>query len=287
MLVALLMLAIPIDLNQIVEPGSKVEKVSTGYIFTEGPAWRRDGKLIFSDIPGNKLHVLTGSEAAVYREPSGNANGNTIGPDGLLYTAHHGTRNVTRTNKDGSVTVVADKFEGKKLNSPNDVVVRKNGDVYFTDPPYGLGRNQPELDFRGVFLLRKNGQLVALGRDFTTPNGVVFSPDEKVCYVADTQRHHVRAFDVAKDGLFANGRMFADNIPGSPDGMRVDVKGNLYVTAGGGIHVYDPKGAKLGLIEVPENPTNCGWGDKDAKTLYITAQKSVYNIRCKIKGVRF
>lgn len=285
MLVALLVLASAPMIDGILEKDAKVEQVSTGYRFTEGPAWTRDGKLVFSDIPGNQIHVWDG-QAKVHRDTAGNPNGNTIGPDGLLYTAHHGSRNITRTNRDGSVSVVIDKFEGKKLNSPNDLVFRKNGDLYFTDPPYGLGRQTPELDFRGVFLVRKSGEVVALSRDFTTPNGIVFSPDEKVCYVSDTQKRHVRAFDIAKDGTFENGRMFAEQIDGNPDGMRVDEKGNLYVTAGG-VHVFNAKGVKLGVIQVPENSTNCAWGDRDAKTLYITAQKSVYKVRCQNKGVRF
>jgi gluconolactonase len=287
MFAALLTLAMPFDFDQIVDKDAKVEKVSTSYRFTEGPAWTRDGKLLFSDISGNKLYVLTDDKAAVFRDPSGQANGNTIGPDGLLYTAGHGARNVTRTNKDGSITVLIDRFEGKKFNSPNDLAHLKNGDLYFTDPAYGLGRNPAELDFKGVFVLRKNGKLEALARDFKTPNGIVFSPDEKVCYVADTELRHVRAFDVAKDGALSNSRILIDKMEGYPDGMRVDVKGNLYVSAAPGIQVFSPDGKRIGVIPVPENPTNCGWGGKDAKDLYITAQSSVYKIKCKIKGVRF
>lgn len=287
MLIALLAILSYEDLTSVLDKDAIVEQVSTGYRFTEGAAWTRDGKLVFSDIPANKIFALKSSEATVFRDPSGNANGNVIGPDGLLYTAHHGTRNVTRTEKNGSVTVLVDKFEGKRLNSPNDLVLRKNGDLYFTDPPYGLGQTPPELDFRGVFLRRKSGEVVALAKDFRTPNGIVHSPDEKLCYVADTQLQHVRVFDVAKDGTFTNGRIFAEKLTGFPDGMRVDVKGNLYVTAGGGVHVFNPKGENLGLIPVPETPTNCAWGDKDGKTLYITAQKSIYRVRCKVKGIRF
>lgn len=286
MLLVLIAIAVPLQLDSIIEKDAKVEQVCTGYRFTEGAAWTREGKLIFSDIPGNQLHVWEGA-AKVYRDAAGNPNGNTIGPDGLLYTAHHRTRNVTKTAKDGTVTILIDKFEGKRLNSPNDLVFRKNGDLYFTDPPYGLGRQAPELDFRGVFLLRKNGEVVALSRDFTTPNGIAFSPNEKTCYVADTQKRHIRAFDIAKDGTFENGRMLIPDVGGGPDGLRVDVKGNLYITATGGIHVFDSKGTKLGLIPTPENPTNCAWGDKDAKTLYITAQKSIYKVRVKQKGIRF
>lgn len=286
MLLALLALPIVGGLDDIVAPDAKVERFLTGYKFTEGPAWTRKGTLIFSDISGNQLIEVTGSEPKVYRDPSGYANGNTIGLDGLLYTAGHGARNVTRTNADGTVTVLAEKFNGKKFNSPNDLVFTKNGDLYFTDPAYGLGGGKAELDFTGVFRLAKDGKLDCLARDFKTPNGIVFSPDEKICYVADTERQEVRAFDIAPDGSFANGRVFAGKMPGNPDGMRVDVKGNLYVSAGPAVVVYDPKGTMLGSIPVPEGTTNVGWGDKDAKTLYITAQKSVYRIKCRIKGLR-
>lgn len=286
MLAALLTLAMPANMDDILERYAKVEQVVTGFRFTEGAAWTRDGKLVFSDIPANKIHVWADGNMAVFRDPSGNSNGNIIGPDGLLYTAHHGTRNVTRTNKDGSVTVLADKFEDKQLNSPNDLVLRKNGDLYFTDPPYGLGRTKPDLDFNGVFVVRKSGKVEVLAKDFSRPNGIVLSPNEKICYVADTQKQQIRAFDLDKNGLFTNGRIFAEKFAGYPDGMRVDVKGNLYVTAQG-VHVFDPKGTLLGTIPVPETPTNCAWGDKDGKTLYITAQKSIYRVRCKNKGVRF
>lgn len=287
MLLALLTLPLASGLDAIIAPGAKVERVLTGYKFTEGPAWTRRGTLIFSDIDGNQLIEANGEKATVFRDPSGHANGNTIGPDGLFYTAGHGSRNVTRTNADGSVTVIAEKFEGKRFNSPNDLAFRKNGDLYFTDPAYGLGNGKAELDFRGVFRLTKKGELQALAKDFYTPNGIVFSPDEKVCYVADTERQQVRAFDIAKDGTFTNGRIFVDHMPGNPDGMRVDVKGNLYTATSGNIAIYAPKGTLLGLIPVPETTTNCGWGGKDAKTLYITAQKSIYKIQCKIKGVRY
>jgi len=286
MLIALFALPFVSGLDEIVDPGSKVERFLTGYKFTEGPAWTRKGTLIFSDISGNQLIEVTGDQPKVFRDPSGYVNGNTIGVDGLLYTAGHGSRNVTRTNADGTVTVIADKFNGNRFNSPNDLAFRKNGDLYFTDPAYGRGDGKDELGFTGVFRLAKDGKLDCLARDFKTPNGIVFSPDEKVCYVADTERQEVRAFDVSPDGSFANGRVFTDHMPGNPDGMRVDVKGNLYVAAGPAVVVYDPKGALLGSIPVPEVTTNVGWGDKDAKMLYITAQKSIYRIKCRIKGVR-
>jgi sugar lactone lactonase YvrE len=286
MLTALALMLSFNGLDQIVDSGAVMKKTATGFRFTEGPAWLREGKLAFSDIPENKMFVWDGTKSSVFRDPSGNANGNTIGPDGLLYTAHHASRDVT-IQVDGKVSVVVGEFGGKKFNSPNDLVHRKNGDLYFTDPPYGLGGKPSDVGFSGVFLYRKSKELVALARDFETPNGIAFSPDEKVCYVADTRKKHVRAFEVRKDGTFGAGRMFAENMDGNPDGMRVDQKGNLYVAAGGGIHVFDSKGVKLGLIPVPENPTNLAWGGKDGKTMYVTARTSVYEIRVKIAGVRF
>jgi len=285
MLLTLMAVSFFSGLDAIVAPGAQVEKVLTGYKFTEGPAWTRKNTLVFSDIDGDKLIEWDGTNATTFRDPSGKANGNTIGPDGLLYNAGHVSGNVTRTNADGSVTVLTDKFEGKRYNSPNDLVVRKNGDIYFTDPFYGLWGRKAELDYAGVYRL-SNGEVTLQSKEFKTPNGIVLSPDEKTCYVADTESQRIWAYDIAKDGNLTNGRAFCEHMPGNPDGIRVDVKGNLYAAASKNIAVYDPKGNLLGLIPIPETTTNCGWGGKDGKTLYVTAQKSVYAIQCRIKGLR-
>ena len=197
---------------------------------------------------------------------------------------------MVRTEIDGAVAVLADKYQGMRLNSPNDVVVRSDGSVYFTDPPYGLG-NPPkwkELPFNGVYRLTADGTLVLLADDFERPNGLAFSPDETILYVNDTERGHIRAFDVSAEGSIGNSRVLAElkgSEPGRPDGMKVDWQGNVYCTGPGGIWIIDSRGKALGRVLMPEVPANIAWGDTDWKTLYITAQTSVYRIRTTVPGV--
>jgi gluconolactonase len=277
-------------LRTILADGAKVEKLAGGLRFTEGPVWDPAGLLIFSDIPASTLYRWTpGGEPAVFRRPSGQANGNTLDFEGRLVTCEHENRRMSRTEKDGTVTTLAERFEGKRLNSPNDVVVRSDGGIYFTDPPYGIQKAQEELGFYGVYRLDKGGKLTLLVRDFVRPNGLAFSPDEKRLYVADSQEGHIRVFHVRPDGTLANGRIFAEmKDPGKggvPDGMKVDVRGNVYCTGPGGVWVFSPGGKLLGKIVTPEVPANVGWGDKDHKTLYITAQTGLYRARCRIAGV--
>lgn len=274
-------------MSDILQPNATLERIATGFQFTEGPLWMPDGFLIFSDIPANKIYKLVGSKAEVYREPSGNSNGLTIDLQGRVIACEHGNRRVSRENG-GKVVAIAERYEGKRLNSPNDAVVKSDGSVYFTDPPYGVAENDRELDFQGVYRLAPDGKLTLLVKDFDRPNGVVFSPDEKVMYIGDSSdRKHIKAFDVKPDGALANGRMFADlksDKEGPPDGMKVDKKGNLYSTGPMGIWIYAPSGKHIGTIDVPEVPSNCAWGDRDHKTLYITARTSVYRIRTRIGG---
>lgn len=274
--------------EDILPKNAKLEKIAEGFQFIEGPVWTKRGTLIFSDIPANTLFEWKGSgQPEVFRKPSHNANGNTLDRQGRLITCEHGSRRVTRTEADGSVTTLAERYEGKRLNSPNDVVVKSNGDLYFTDPPYGIRKEQEELGFYGVYRLRPSGELTLLVRDFVRPNGLAFSPDEKRLYIDDSQENHIRVFDVKEDGALANGRVFAQvrgEKPGVPDGLRVDKKGNVYCTGSGGIWVFAPSGQRLGIIEVPEVAANCAWGDRDKKTLYITASKGLYKIRTKIGG---
>lgn len=265
------------------------ERVATGFQFTEGPLWHPDGYLLFSDIPANQIRKWTpGGEVTIFREPSGNSNGLTFDRQGRLIACEHGNRRVSRTEKDGTIVTLADRYQGKRLNSPNDVVVKSDGSIYFTDPPYGVRPEDRELDFQGVYRWAPDGTLTLLVDDFEKPNGLAFSPDEKTLYIADTDRRHVRAFDVQPDGTLANGRTFAElksDAPGGPDGMKVDVEGNLYVTGPGGTWVFDPTGKHLGTIVTPEAPANCAWGDADGKTLYLTARTSVYRVRVKVAGV--
>jgi gluconolactonase len=188
-------------------------------------------------------------------------------------------------------TVLSERFRGKRLNSPNDAVVKSDGTIYFTDPPYGIKPEEQELSFQGVFSFNPERQnLTLLADDFDRPNGLAFSPDERVLYIADSSsRRHIRAFDVHSDGMLRRGRVFAtidSESPGNPDGMKIDVEGNLYSAAAGGIWIYSADGESLGIIPTPETPANCAWGDKDGKSLYITARTSLYRIKLNVPGVR-
>ena len=283
--------------NEIIPKSSKLEKLATGFMFTEGPVWNSNEKcLYFSDIPGNKMRMWSKDKGEeIFRDPSGKSNGLTYDKQGRLIACEHANRRVSRTEKDGKVVTIADKYDGKKLNSPNDVVVKSDGSIYFTDPPYGLTAEfgvlgTQELPFQGVYRLSTDGKLTLLVDDFEKPNGLAFTPDEKLLYIDDTDRVHVRVFDVKPDGTIANSRVFADlkgDEPGNVDGMKVDSEGNVYVTGPGGVSVFDPKGNKLGRIDMPEVSANLAWGDDDWQTLYITASTSIYRIRTLVKGVSF
>ena len=285
------------EFSDIVPKSSKLEKIATGFMFTEGPVWdASQGCLFFSDIPANKMRKWTKAKGAeLIREPSGKSNGLTLDKQGRLIACEHANRRVSRTEKDGKVVAIADKYNGKKLNSPNDVVVKSDGSIYFTDPPYGLtaefgNLGEQELPFQGVYRLSADGKtLTLLIDDFDRPNGLAFSPDESLLYIDDTARVHVRVFDVQPDGTIANGRIFADlksDAEGNVDGMKIDSEGNAYVTGPGGVSILDPSGKKLGIIEMPEVSANVGWGEDDWKTLFITASSSVYKIRLNIAGIK-
>ncbi len=263
----------------------EVALVAEGFEFTEGPVWSPDGTLLFSDIPADTVYR---GDKTVFRKPSGQSNGLTLDLDGRLIACEHQTRRVTRTTPSGEITVLADRYEGKRLNSPNDVVVRSDGAVFFTDPPYGLpgGLDGPnaELDFCGVYMLTPEGLLTLLIADFEKPNGLAFSPDEQTLYIADTDKKHIRAFDVAEDGLLSNGRVFCE-LP-TPDGMKVDVTGNVWATAYDGVRIHAPSGKLLETVVFPAPPANCAFGDDDGRTLYVTARAGVYKIRTTIAGIR-
>ena len=228
-----------------------------------------------------------------FRVPSGKSNGLTYDKQGRLVTCEHANRRVSRTAADGTVVTIASHYEGKRLNSPNDVVVKSDGSIYFSDPPYGLTADygiegEQDLDFQGVYRLSPDGQtLTLLIDDFDRPNGLCFSPDESILYIDDTERMHVRAFDVQSDGTIANGRVFAEEEGegAAPDGMKIDVHGNVYLTGPGGIWVFDPSGEHLGIIQTPERSANLGWGGDDWSTLFITASTSIYRVQCKVAGI--
>ena len=295
-------------LNSIVTESSKIEKLADGFRFTEGPVWTHEGYLLFSDIPANSIFKWApGGEITLFRKPSGydgsdapegafiGSNGLTIDSEGRLVICEHGNRRVTRLEKGGGLTVLADNYQGTRLNSPNDLVYKSDGSLYFTDPPYITGRRSPkELDFNGIYRLSR-GEIQLLHRDMTYPNGLAFSPDEKYLYVAnsdpsDRAKSLWMRFEVQPDGGLTKGTVFYDitqeTEEGLPDGMKVDKNGNLYCTGPGGVWIFSPEGKHLGTIKPPEIPTNCAWGGSDGKTLYITAQTGLYRIRLEAEGVR-
>ena len=285
-------------LDALVAPGTSIEKVAGGFKFTEGPLWRPDGTLWFSDVQGNVVRSVTpAGQVKVVIENSGGlsnappdafsgSNGMAQAPDGSVWMVQHGARQIVRVAPDHTLTPVVSRFEGKRFNSPNDLVFAKDGALYFTDPPYGLAKQDDdpakELAFNGVYRFA-NGRLQAVVRDLNRPNGLAFSPDGKILYVnnSDPAKNVVMRYDVAADGTLANGRVFANltsKIDGLADGMKVDAKGNLYTTGPGGVWVLSPAGRHLGTIAPPETPANCGWGD-DGKTLYMTAVTGIYRVR--------
>lgn len=261
----------------------KVELVAGGFTFTEGPAWfSASGKLRFSDIPASRIHELTPpSTVAIFREPSGNSNGLAVDQNGLLIAAEHSGRRVSRTTKTGSIEVVADNWQGKKLNSPNDVVVRSDGTLYFTDPPYGGNPN--ELGFQGVFRVSPGGTVAVVDMNMFRPNGIALAPDEKVLYVSDSEHDFVRRYDVASDGSTTNPAKFVDT-SNTPDGMGMNQQGDLFVSTQAGVEVYRADGTKVGTLGVPEQPANCCFGGSDGKTLYITARKGLYKVTVNVPG---
>ncbi|NJL51574.1 MAG: SMP-30/gluconolactonase/LRE family protein [Hydrococcus sp. SU_1_0] len=278
-------------LEEILAPNTQVEKLAEGFKFTEGPVWHPDGFLLFSDIPANTIYKWQPDQKiAVFRQPSGKANGNTLDRSQRLISAEHGNRRLSRTEKDGQIVTLASHYQGKRLNSPNDLAIKSDGSIYFTDPPFGIEPEQEELGFYGVYRLAPDGKLILLVKDFVRPNGIAFSPDETKLYVNDSEKGHIRVFDVQSDGMLAKGKLFAKLKPsseeGAADGMKTDIKGNVYSTGPGGVWIFSPNGDLVGIIETPEPPANLAWGDSDYQTLYITARHSLYRVRLQIPGIR-
>jgi gluconolactonase len=271
------------------------EKLATGFLFTEGPLWHlRDKYLLFSDMPGDHLRKWSReSGVTTFRKPCAQSNGLAWDREGRLITCEHATSRLTRTEANGDITVLASHHEGKELNSPNDVVVKSDGAIYFSDPTYGrkeyYGKPRPlQLDFRGVYRVSPDGKTQSLlAGDFGQPNGLCFSLDEKQLYVNDTDRQHIRLFDVRQDGTLANSRVWAETKgegAGAPDGMKIDSAGNIYCCGPGGIHVFAPDAACLGVIRVPEYSANFCFGDDDLRSLYVTAATSLYRLRIATPG---
>lgn len=280
---------------------SWVEKLYTGTLWAEGPVYFADGNyLVWSDIPNNRMLRWAGGHVSVFRDFSNNSNGNTRDRQGRLITCEHGTRRVTRTEPDGSITVLVDQFQGKKLNSPNDVVVKSDGTVWFTDPPYGILSDYEghfaEGEYGGCYVFRFNpatGALDAVVEDFNKPNGIAFSPDESKLYVVDTGRshspdgeHHIRVFSVDNQGRLSGGEVFAEVSPGIPDGLRVDLHANIWTSAGDGVQCYAPDGVCLGKITVPEPVSNLTFGGEKRNRLFITATTSLYAVYVATTGAQ-
>ena len=264
-----------------------VEKLASGFQFTEGPLWvATKGELLFSDVSANRIVRFKAGKFDTYRTPSNNSNGLTYDTQGRLIVCEQGTRRIIRIETDGHITMLADRYKGKRLNSPNDVVVQSNGAIYFSDPPFGVRRGEKELDFQGVYRIAPDGNtLTVVAGDFIKPNGLAFTPDEKVLYINDTGRDHIRAFDVAADGSLSNSRIFTSEAP-HPDGMKVDSADNVYCACKPGVMVFDHNGRLLHTYSLPDQPTNLAFGDADLKTLYITARPSLYRVRVSVQGLR-
>jgi gluconolactonase len=262
----------------------KVEKVAAGLRYTEGPAWSPEGFLLFSDtVTNQRRKYIPAKGIADFDEVAGGPIGNTYDAQGRLYTCEFRERRVTRTAKNGKVEVLASRFEGKRLNAPNDIVVRRDGQVYFTDPAFGNQEDTRELDFYGIFHITPKGDVELVAKWKTRPNGVTLSPNGRILYVSDSDLRNIRGFDLDRAGAASNERLVIDKIPGVPDGIRTDEKGNLYIAAKE-VYVYSPQAKLLGNIELAETPSNLAFGDGDLESLFITARSSVYRVRMGVKG---
>lgn len=284
-------------IDRIVEHGSVPRKIVSGFEFVEGPVWQPARRaLLFSDIIGDTMYRWTEAQGLEdFRKPSHMANGNTLDREGRLLTCEHATSRVSRTDAMGKYEVLASHYQGLELNSPNDIIAKRDGSVYFTDPNSGRGarygiRREQELNFQGVYRCDPETLvLTLLIDDFSKPNGLCFSLDESVLFINDTDRQHIRAFDVLPDGQIRNGRVWAETggkLPGVADGMKVDSVGNLYCCGSGGIHVFEPDGNRLGVIAMPEVAANFTWGGTDLTDLYVTATHAVYRLQMRVPGKR-
>ena len=300
-------------LDQLVPPGATIEKLAEGFEWSEGPVWVGQGQggyLLFSDVPNNVVHRWApGEGVSEFLKPSGytgatprggepGSNGLTLDPQGRLVLCQHGDRRVARLEKDGKQTALAERYEGKRFNSPNDAVFDSKGNLYFTDPPYGLEKNvndpKKELDFQGVYRVTPDGKITLLTKEMSRPNGIALSPDEKTLYVAnsDPAKAVWMAFDLKGDGTVSNGRVFFDATAlakqpgrkGLPDGLKVDRQGNLFATGPGGVLVFTPDGTHLGTIVTGEATANCAFGGEDGGVLYMTADMFICRTKLSTKG---
>jgi gluconolactonase len=290
-------------LHDLIAPDAPIERIAGGLGFTEGPVWRGNS-LLFSDIPNKRIvrwrRLPEGPELTTYA--TGSSNGLTLDRQGQVLAAEHDGRRVARVADDGTRTVLAERFQGKRLNSPNDIVVKSDGSIYFTDPPYAVQPSTPgmprpadwwtkpipgkEQPCNGVYRITRDGTLHLLVDDFALPNGLAFSPDESVLYIDDSAHKHIRAFDVRPDGTLANSRIVLDMAsedPGVPDGLKIDLNGNVFCTGPGGVWVCRSDGERLGRILLPELPANLAWGE-DGSVLFLTARTSIYRLSTRTRG---
>ena len=293
------------ELSSIVE-SAEAECLATGFVFTEGPLWHPDGYWLFVDVRASRIYRLSpGGQPEVIRDPSGGSNGMTFDLQGRRLICEGDNRQVTRLEPDGTYTPLAQRLGGKRINRPNDIATRSDGSIYFTDPAGRLPQSERELDFSGVHRIAPDGTLSNATSETEYPNGLAFSPDERILYVAITRRddgcmaekergeicthQFIRAFDVAPDGSLSNNRIFAEMFSaadGVPDGMKVDVEGRVYCTGSEGCWVFDAAGNHLGIIRLPEIPANCAWGGPDHRTMLFTARTSVYTLQMKTPGTQ-
>ena len=289
------------NFDQLVPPGAELKRLFSGTTWSEGPAYvKAYGAIVWSDVPNNRMYQWTPEGGgSVFREPSNYSNGNTVDRSGRLVTCQHLTHSITRNEPDGTIVPLVDNYEGKRFNSPNDLVVKSDDTIWFTDPPYGIlsnfEGNHRESEVGGNFVYRfdpSSGDLSIVADDFDKPNGLAFSPDESVLYVADTGGthtpdgpHHIRALEISGGSRVANSLVFAEISPGFADGLRVDEAGNVFTSAFDGIQVYSPDGELLGKILVPERATaNCAFGGEEGSTLFITASTALYAIETATRG---
>ncbi len=270
----------PLDVNKIAKPAL----IADGFLFTEGPVWNRhENYLLFSDIAGDTIYkLIIPDKIDIFRQPSNNANGLAFDINGCLLAAEHGSRSVTRLQKDGSIQTIVSSYMNQRLHSPNDLAVRSDGTIYFTDPPFGLGSRKPEMDFMGLFRLDPGGNIFLEEQFQQYPNGVALSPDEKTLYLALTFAHKIIAFNVAPNGSINNPQLLAR--ASYPDGMAVDLAGNIYIASSEGIKVVSREGASLGTISLEQHPANCAFAGEDGKTLIITARTGLYGLKLPIPG---
>jgi gluconolactonase len=274
------------EFKKIFPADARVQKVASGLKFVEGPAWHPDGFLVFSDIPANELKRWDPKGGVTtFRAGSNNANGNFFDREARMLTAEHTTHRITRTGRDGTVETLVDQFEGKALNSPNDVVEKRDGTIWFTDPAYGLGKRPMEVGGKFVYRFDPTTKsLTAVVRDFDQPNGLCFSPDESRLYIADSGKpRHIRVFDVNKDGTLANGRVFATIDKGGPDGIRCDRDGRVWSSSGDGAQVFAADGHLIARILMPEAAANLAFGGPKGTTLYLTARTSLYAVETLVR----